>query len=159
MAGQRLDLGAVAERGRVHREACRQVCKRPPRSGEAVVRFLTTVDVLYIHFDLVERFFSDYTEDSSYGVLFQDRLEAAVGRPQQSVGLQDAYPTLAAKAAALTHSLILGHAFHDANKLTGMLAGVVFMDLNGCELVTDQPKPVRNGIGSGRQAGRFGCAD
>ena len=61
-----------------------------------------------------------------------------MGRPQQSVGFQDAYSTLAAKAAALTHSLILGHAFHDANKRTGMLAGVVFMDVNGCELVTDQ---------------------
>jgi death-on-curing family protein len=44
-------------------------------------------------------------------------------------------PTVPDKAAALTHSLVLNHAFHDANKRTGILAGCVFMEVNGCELV------------------------
>lgn len=58
-------------------------------------------------------------------------LEAAVARPQQTVGGFDAYASLPSKAAALTHSLILNHPFRDGNKRTGILSGLVFMEVNG----------------------------
>jgi death-on-curing protein len=93
----------------------------------------------------VERFFVD--SGGSFGVLFPDLLASAVGRPQQTLFGEDAYPTLAAKAAALTHSLVLNHVFRDANKRTGMLSGVVFMEVNGCSLVAPRDSLYQVAIG------------
>jgi death-on-curing protein len=61
-------------------------------------------------------------------------LEAAVLRPQQSVFGADAYPDIHAKAAAMMHSLIRNHAFIDGNKRTGVLATVLFYNLNGFQI-------------------------
>lgn len=58
-------------------------------------------------------------------------LEAAVLRPQQSVFGADAYPDMHTKAAAMMHSLIRNHAFIDGNKRTGVLASILFYNLNG----------------------------
>src|ERR1041385_4253608 len=49
-------------------------------------------------------------------------IESAVARPFHSAFRQDAYPTLVEKAAALFHSLISNHPFHDGNKRTAVLA-------------------------------------
>ena len=58
-------------------------------------------------------------------------LDAAVARPRSTVFGDDAYPTVALKAAALLHSIVTNHALADGNKRLGWLAAVVFMDLNG----------------------------
>ncbi len=57
-------------------------------------------------------------------------LDSAVARPRSSVFGQDAYPTLALKAAALLHSIARNHALVDGNKRLAWLATVVFLDLN-----------------------------
>jgi death-on-curing protein len=46
----------------------------------------------------------------------------------------EAYPTLAAKAAALGFSLIHNHPFVDGNKRVGHAAMATFLFLNGYEL-------------------------
>lgn len=80
--------------------------------------------------------------------MFQpSRLEAAVARPQQSAGYEDAYPTLPEKAAALTHGLIMNHPFLDANKRTGILSGVVFMELNGREVRAERDALYATAVG------------
>jgi death-on-curing family protein len=58
-------------------------------------------------------------------------IESAVGRPFHSAFGQDAYPTLVEKAAALFHSLIANHPFHDGNKRTAVLAFDIFLVANG----------------------------
>lgn len=58
-------------------------------------------------------------------------LASAVARPASSAFGQDAYPTIALKAAALLHSIGRNHALVDGNKRLGWLATVVFLDLNG----------------------------
>lgn len=57
-------------------------------------------------------------------------LDSAAARPRSSVFGQDAYPTLALKAAALLHSIARNHPLVDGNKRLGWLAAVVFLDLN-----------------------------
>ncbi len=57
-------------------------------------------------------------------------LDSAVNRPRSSAFGEDAYPTLALKAAALLHSLARNHALVDGNKRLAWLATVVFLDLN-----------------------------
>ena len=66
-------------------------------------------------------------------------LDSAAARPPASAFGEDAYPTLALKAAALLHSLARNHALVDGNKRLAWLATVVFLDLNasGTELSDD----------------------
>ena len=58
-------------------------------------------------------------------------LDSAGARPRSQAFGEDAYGTLALKAAALLHSLVGNHALVDGNKRLGWLATVVFLDLNG----------------------------
>jgi death-on-curing protein len=61
-------------------------------------------------------------------------LEAAVARPRASVYGEDAYPDLDAKAAALLHSVVTGHALVDGNKRLGWVSVRLFYRLNGKDL-------------------------
>jgi death on curing protein len=61
-------------------------------------------------------------------------LDSACHRPQASFFGQGVYPTLAAKAAALMHSLACNHALADGNKRLSLLATVVFLRINGYTL-------------------------
>lgn len=61
-------------------------------------------------------------------------LASAAGRPQSSVFGEDAYPTFAAKAAALMHSLARNQALVDGNKRLAWAATRVFCLLNGHDL-------------------------
>lgn len=58
-------------------------------------------------------------------------LDSACHRPQASLFGQEAYPTLAGKAAALMQSLAGNHALVDGNKRLALLATVVFLRING----------------------------
>lgn len=61
-------------------------------------------------------------------------LEAAVARTRASVYGEDAYPDLHAKASALLHSIVTGHALIDGNKRLGWVCVRLFYRLNGGEL-------------------------
>lgn len=58
-------------------------------------------------------------------------LDSAAARPRASAFGEDAYPSLAMKAAALLHSLSRNHALVNGNKRLAWLATVVFVDING----------------------------
>jgi death-on-curing protein len=58
-------------------------------------------------------------------------LDSAAHRPGSAFAGQDAYPTLAGKAAALLQSVVMNHALVDGNKRLAWLSCVVFLDLNG----------------------------
>ena len=61
-------------------------------------------------------------------------LEAAVARTRATVYGEDAYPDLDAKAAALLHSIVTGHALVDGNKRLGWVSVRLFYRLNGQDL-------------------------
>ena len=61
-------------------------------------------------------------------------LAAAVARTRASVYGEDAYPDLDAKAAALLHSIVTGHALVDGNKRLGWVSVRLFYRLNGSKL-------------------------
>jgi len=58
-------------------------------------------------------------------------LGSAAARPQTSVFLEDAYPDVWTKAAALLQSIVKNHALVDGNKRLGWLATATFLELNG----------------------------
>jgi death-on-curing protein len=61
-------------------------------------------------------------------------LEAAVARTRASVYGEDAYRDLDAKAAALLHSIVTGHALIGGNKRLGWVAVRLFYRLNDRDL-------------------------
>ena len=69
-------------------------------------------------------------------VAVRDRglLASAAARPRTTVLGQDAYPTLAEKAAALMHSLARNHALVDGNQRLAWAATRVFCLLNGRDI-------------------------
>ena len=58
-------------------------------------------------------------------------LDSAMHRPRFTAFGEDAYPTVALKAAALSQSLTKNHALVDGNKRLAWLCTVVFCDLSG----------------------------
>ena len=64
-------------------------------------------------------------------------LNAAALRPQTTLMGQDAYPSAAAKAAALLESLTKNHALIDGNKRLAWAACSVFLSLNALEIQKD----------------------
>ena len=62
-------------------------------------------------------------------------LESALARPATTVMGSDAYPTLHLKAGALLHSVCLNHPLVDGNKRLSALLAVMFLRVNGEELV------------------------
>jgi death on curing protein len=61
-------------------------------------------------------------------------LRSAVARPFRQMFGQEAYPTLAEKAAALLHALAHDHLFVDGNKRTAQRAVTRFLQQNGAEI-------------------------
>ena len=94
------------------------------------MRYLSVEEVLFIHFQVVERF------GGSHGVLNTGGLESAVARPQATMGGQELYGSSLHKAAALAQSLVMNHPFSDGNKRTAFTALGVFLSLNGLSLVS-----------------------
>jgi death-on-curing protein len=90
-----------------------------------VTEYLSLDDVLVMH----ERF--------ATGVRDFGLIDAAVMRPQASAAGEDAYPSLADKASAMTESLARNHGFIDGNKRTALVCLVQFMMINGFELTTE----------------------
>ena len=88
------------------------------------VDFLTVEDLLEI-----ARGVLDVVEVRDIGLL-----ASAAGRPQTTVFGEDAYPTLAEKAAALMHSVARNHALVDGNKRLAWSATRVFCLLNGRDI-------------------------
>lgn len=79
-------------------------------------------------------------------------LDSACHRPQASLFGQEAYPTLAAKAAALMHSLASNRALIDGNKRLALLAAVVFLRINGhvLDLTDDEAFDLTMSVAAGQ---------
>ena len=69
----------------------------------------------------------------SHGVRDAGLLDSAAVRPGAHVFGQEAYASLALKAAALLHSLVRNHALVDGNKRLGWVACAVLLDINGID--------------------------
>lgn len=105
-----------------------------------IVLFLSLEQILAIHSDQVDRY------GGSHGIRDIALLESAVFRPQSSFGGMDLYPSVFGKAAALIHSIIHNHPFLDGNKRTGIVSGIVFLEINNYSLRVSQKDLVGTAI-------------
>ena len=90
--------------------------------------FLSLEDVLLLHADQIERF------GGAPGVRDHGLLASAVAQPQATFDGERLHPDLFAQAAAYLFHIVANHPFVDGNKRTGLLAALVFLDLNGVTL-------------------------
>ncbi len=61
-------------------------------------------------------------------------LSSALHRPRAVAFGVEVYPTLAEKAGALLHSLVMNHALFDGTMRLGWAATLIFCDINGCAI-------------------------
>ncbi len=94
------------------------------RSGKSIIHYLSEAEVIAINEEMVSQF------GGIHGVRDLHILKSAIGRPQISIGFQDAYKSIFDKAAALLHSIINNHPFLDGNKRTSLFSAITFLDRN-----------------------------
>lgn len=97
----------------------------------AEVEFLTVKLVLALHQRQLDRF------GGGAGLRDRGLLESAVAQPQASFDGTYVHEGLFAMAAAYLFHLVSNHPFVDGNKRAGLLAALVFLDLNGISLLAD----------------------
>jgi death on curing protein len=95
--------------------------------------------IVYLTVDQVEAIHAEAMEghEAEGGVRSSHLLASAVMQPQQSAAEEDAYPSVAEKAAAYRYFLAENQPFHNGNKRTALLTLTTFLDINGYELVAD----------------------
>lgn len=109
-----------------------QVGSMPPR------RFLTEEEVCAIHVALVEDFRNSEDPILPEGVRDGGLLSSALSRPTTSFGGSQKYPTVEMAGAALVHSLVHNHPFHNGNKRTALVSLLAFLDEHGVVLTCSE---------------------
>jgi len=94
-----------------------------------VIAYVSAEQVIALHQALVHDF------GGATGIRERGGLESAIARPAMTFAGEDLYPDVAAKAAALMHSLVLNHPFVDGNKRTAVAAAELFGDMNRYHLL------------------------
>jgi len=101
------------------------------------IKYLTEAELIAINEEMVALF------GGLHGVKDLNLLRLAIGRPQMSVGFQDAYKSIFDKAAAMFHSIINNHPFLDGNKRTSLFSAVLFLERNGWTLEFKRKEAVK----------------
>lgn len=102
---------------------------------------LTKTQILKMHSLLIQE------TGGSDGVRDEGLLDSALNLPFQSFDGEDIYKTIHAKAASLGFSLINNHSFIDGNKRIGILAMLVFLEINGIEILCTDEELIELGLG------------
>jgi death on curing protein len=89
------------------------------------LKYLSEAELIAINHEMVAKY------GGLHGLRDLNFVRIAIGRPQMSAGLKDAYPTIYLKAAAMFHSIINNHPFLDGNKRTSLFSAVLFLEYNG----------------------------
>ena len=110
--------------------------------------FLYVEDVLELHALQLARY------GGSDGVRDMGLLESALAQPRATFDSEFVHGDLFAMAGAYLFHLVQNHPFVDGNKRTGMIAALVFLDLNGISITHGSPAlyELTLGVAEGRMA-------
>lgn len=89
-------------------------------------------DVLAIQSSLLQRY------GGKPGLRDRDLLLSAIDRPRNHVAFSQVPVTVPLLSALYTSALVKNHAFFDGNKRIGLMVGVLFLELNGCEFFAEE---------------------
>lgn len=102
---------------------------------------LTKIQVIKMHNLLIQE------TGGSEGIRDDGLLDSALNAPFQTFDGEDLYKTVPAKAAKLAFFLINNHPFVDGNKRIGILAMLVFLEINGIEVNCTDDELIELGLG------------
>ncbi|MBZ4666398.1 type II toxin-antitoxin system death-on-curing family toxin [Mahella sp.] len=102
---------------------------------------LTKTQVIKMHNLLIQE------TGGSEGIRDDGLLDSALNAPFQTFDGEDLYKTVPAKAAKLAFFLINNHPFVDGNKRIGILAMLVFLEINGIEVNCTDDELIELGLG------------
>lgn len=102
------------------------------------VVFLSADQANGIHWALVEDFNLGADPIQPAGLRDANLLESAMLRATSGLGSEAKYPTVEMAGAAMAHSLIHNHPFHNGNKRTALVCLLVMLDENGMTLTCTQ---------------------
>lgn len=113
--------------------------RRRKKAGNSIVRrpcdeTVSANFIEAIHEHLVRAFMDDSDPISPPGVRDRGLLESAVSRQHVGFGAYDKYPTAILNAASLMYGLCNDHPFHNGNKRTALIAGIMHLDRNNIVL-------------------------
>jgi death-on-curing protein len=113
-----------------------------------MIRALTRDAVLAIHDAVIAE------TGGTAGVRDDGPILSAIDAPFQVVFGHDPFPSIEAKAARLLFGLASDHPFVDGNKRTAWLAMLLFLRLNGKDLVVppDEAEPLVLGVADGTRS-------
>ena len=101
---------------------------------EPEFEFLELEDVLQIHEEQLAAY------GGAAGIRDQALLESAAAMPQASFGEEYLHEDLSHMAAAYAFHIAQNQPFLDGNKRTGLVAALVFLDLNGITVLDPQER-------------------
>jgi len=114
-------------------------CVGQPRD----VQELRSVDILAIHRELERDFAASDDPISPPGLRSEHLLESAVSRQAVGFGGARKYTSVVSTSAALLHSLVNNHPFHNGNKRTALVAMLVMLDANQMVLTSNEEELFR----------------
>lgn len=115
---------------------------QPPGHNRDVTP-LQADEICQVHEALVDDFANSGDPIDPPGVRDEHLLHSAASRPQTSLGGIRKYDTVEAHAAALLHSLVLNHPFHNGNKRTALVSMLVLLDRNNMLLTCGEKELFR----------------
>ena len=107
------------------------------------IDYLHETEIIAIHKALEEDF--RRAEDPIFppGVRDEGLVSMSAHKPQTSHGDTIKYPTIEMAAAALFHSIVLNHGFHNGNKRTALVSLIAFLRKNGLVLTCSEDELFR----------------
>ena len=94
--------------------------------------FLTLGEVIEIHQDQITRY------GGESGIRDMGLLKSAVGMPEVTFGGHFLHADVFEMGAAYVYHLVQNHAFVDGNKRVGVVAALVFFELNGTDIDAEE---------------------
>ncbi|MDO7882548.1 type II toxin-antitoxin system death-on-curing family toxin [Salinibacterium soli] len=104
---------------------------------------LTSEELVQVHEALAADFASTADPISPAGVKSMALLESAAARPATSYGDSRKYPTVESAAAALLHSIVHNHPFHNGNKRSALVSTMVFLDRHNLVIESNEEELFR----------------
>ncbi|WP_425808079.1 type II toxin-antitoxin system death-on-curing family toxin [Desulfitobacterium sp. Sab5] len=101
------------------------------------IQYLNESDLLAIHFVVIDDYFSEFKDDEleQRGIKDVSLFQSALHEPKQTFDKIELYPDVLSKGAVYLRSLALNHAFYNGNKRTALMAMIVFLEMNGYEVI------------------------
>ena len=109
---------------------------------------LTVNDIMLLHEKIIDK------TGGIKGIRDIGLLEMAVNSPYISFDGEDLYKTVEEKAKQLCNSLIRNHSFLDGNKRIGILAMLVFLDLNEKKISITNEEIISLGLNTAKGMGK-----